>query len=481
MRSFVVLLAASLVAADRPEGPETAQIGYQVKFLEMSGLGWRSSLYSQLQPVARQGSATVWTSSRETASKLAEKAAEVVAAPRVTSLPQVRSTVFQNRTRKISAEVSREADGPVNHASFVGFVPRIEDATEGYSAEFTGRKLDQGVLATLSLVDRRITAVHSVPLTEVLEAKAGHEGETKTPIEVTIQIPEYARTAVSGEWLIPKEGVLVVSLGVHTVADSQGKAVVHERLAVVEADEAEGPQPSRMENGISSLDLSRLRLNARIGHFGGIALPMSSPVLPSHSLPRSLDATGQPVELPPLPEEKTITMLPGSSEPCASPQARSETVTAGALPWRKSQNRDLEASRTGYGAEPIDPNSVKFFPTSEDFPWANTQASQARAHALASDDKAPAPPCCDSGAYCTEDDSASTDNKAPEAAKPIRFAIPLSATSRIEFTAKITPNPSVPAASPPTPSPSSTIGVRSRPMDSGRTRAKSPRIWNFDD
>ncbi|MCA1684498.1 MAG: hypothetical protein LC745_00630, partial [Planctomycetia bacterium] len=74
MRWFVALLAASLLGADRPRGAETPAIAYQLKIVEMNGLGWRSSLYSQLQPVARQGSATVWTATRETANRLADRA-----------------------------------------------------------------------------------------------------------------------------------------------------------------------------------------------------------------------------------------------------------------------------------------------------------------------------------------------------------------------------------------------------------------------
>ena len=41
-----------------------------------------------------------------------------------------------------------------------------------------------------------------------------------------------------GEWLIPRGEALLVSFGAHTVADKDGKAVVKERLAIIEADEA---------------------------------------------------------------------------------------------------------------------------------------------------------------------------------------------------------------------------------------------------
>ena len=313
MRSIVVLLAASLIGADGPRAVERPMLTYQVKVLQMDGLGWRTSLQSQLQPVARQGAATVWTASKETASAVAEKAAKLISAPKVTSDPLVRNTVFNDSTRKIVAEVSRQANGPVNHASRVGFVPRIEDASEGWSAEVTGRKIDQGVLATLALEDRQITAVHTVPLKETLESEQG-EDRGKTPVEVTIQIPEYARTSVSGEWLIPRDGVLIVSLGVHTVADARGKAVVRERLAVIEADTVEG-HPGTLKAGPVTLTLPLFR-NVGVGRPAEIPLPLAAPALPSRSLPTGVDASGQPVPLPPLPVDKsTVTSLPGSSEP----------------------------------------------------------------------------------------------------------------------------------------------------------------------
>src|SRR4029077_5043872 len=129
----------------------------------------------------------------------------------------------------------------------------------------SGRALDQGVLATLTLEDRQITAVHTVPLPEVVEPKAGEKGE-KGPVNVTIQIPEYARTSVSGEWLIPRDGVLVVSLGVHTAADPKGKAVAHERLIVVEAETISG-QPGTMTAGAlnMNMNISQLRNVTQIG------------------------------------------------------------------------------------------------------------------------------------------------------------------------------------------------------------------------
>ena len=54
---------------------------------------------------------------------------------------------------------------------------------------------------------------------------------------VALEFPEIANQEVLGEWLIPKGECLLVSFGPHTVADKDGRAIVKERLAVIEADE----------------------------------------------------------------------------------------------------------------------------------------------------------------------------------------------------------------------------------------------------
>ena len=58
---------------------------------------------------------------------------------------------------------------------------------------------------------------------------------------VTVEVPEIGSQEIAGEWLIPNDGILLVSFGPHTVADKDGKAVIRERLAIVEADEAAEP------------------------------------------------------------------------------------------------------------------------------------------------------------------------------------------------------------------------------------------------
>ena len=103
--------------------------------------------------------------------------------------------------------------------------------------------------------------MHSIPQTEALlpssckttrtAAEIGRDvlnvvlaqqpRESTQSITCSVQVPEISQAKVEGEWLIPNNGVLIVSLGVKTVADDEGKAVVRERVAVIEANPAMMP------------------------------------------------------------------------------------------------------------------------------------------------------------------------------------------------------------------------------------------------
>ena len=247
------LLALALLAAEGPSsGPPGEPISFQVRMMTVVGLDWRAEAYPRLQPVARQGTSTVWTTDHALADDLAASARWSVAAqsePTSSNFGKT-SPVFY------VAHVGRSADGPINGASAVSFQPEMGRVDAGFQANIRGRKLDQGVLARLTLQETYVKAVHTVGLKETCrtpdkinvdftapEAKEGVKGfqviqtSTKgkeTQVTAQVQLPEVVRTKVEGEWLIPTDGVLLISLGVDTSADEHGKAIVIERLAVLE-------------------------------------------------------------------------------------------------------------------------------------------------------------------------------------------------------------------------------------------------------
>jgi hypothetical protein len=338
MRILIGLLALSLLGADGPASPRPQQtISYELRVVELDSLDWRAEVYPKIQTVTHQGAATVWTAPREVAEQIVKVVesrpnGHILSAPKVIALADAPAHVSTGTSRNVVTEMTRVADGPVNHASTVAWVPKVENNREGISATFAGRKLDQGVLIRFTLDDTRVVSMHEVKLTEVQEPAQGKPGEKRwDKMDVHFQVPEVARGEVTGEWLIPNEGVLVVSLGVRTVPEKDGKAGVRERLALLEAKLIDTPQAAQSHAGLRPLvegfgELDRWVNTASTpipAVFSAIPWPtMPTPAVPSRSLPQSLDAQGMLVGLPPLPYENHVppTTMPDSSEPCATPQ-----------------------------------------------------------------------------------------------------------------------------------------------------------------
>jgi hypothetical protein len=117
--------------------------------------------------------------------------------------------------------------------------------------------------------------------------------------------------------------MLLVSFGPHTVLGKDGKAVVRERLAIVEAEAAaEVPEPRT----------SWVPTPRRVPRLDAVppqAMPapalrpsLPAPVVPSRSIPQGIHADGTPADLPPLPPDEAEEPDSQSAEPMASPQTK---------------------------------------------------------------------------------------------------------------------------------------------------------------
>jgi hypothetical protein len=211
-----------------------------------------------------------------------------------------------------------------------------------------------------------VAAVHRVAVSEAVEheaccdeeaccdddsdnAKCGSCCGCVGAIKSRIEVPEVAHAALGGEWLIPGEGALVLSLGVRTTGDAAGKAIVSERLVLIEAS---GPGDSCVEQASLGRPLTEVHpaIACPMAPPAGIPMPMQMPAMPSRSLPQALSADGSPLPLPPLPEDATTpSSLPGSAEPCASPQKS----------HKKPGDSTLDFSSTKAGYVPA-PNLKRF-------------------------------------------------------------------------------------------------------------------------
>jgi hypothetical protein len=189
--------------------------------------------------------------------------------------------------------------------------------------------------------------------TEALNGSGGQAHAT-TGQSVQLRVPEIGRGEIAGEWLIPRDEVLLVGFGPHTVADKDGKAVIREQLALITAEEVV-PRAAHGELEVPTPPHAMPRLarpaEATASASPSTALPM--PAVPSRSLPQGVNADGTAADLPPLPDEvKPETSSSESSDPRPSPQAKRpqpEASPTGKAPAKPAAVKDAKATKAAFG------------------------------------------------------------------------------------------------------------------------------------
>lgn len=247
------VLAVAMGVAGPAWGAEPGTIEYRVRFLDVDGLTWRESLASQFHRVKTEGPATAWTAPRHVGESLAKSGAKILAAPAC--------LVEENKKAEIRWSAT-EGKG---------------DAQSRLA--MSGRKLDQGVLTHIVVEDGSLA-----------EKKA----DGARPVDV-------ARGKVEGEWLVPHDQILVLSLGIQSVPGGEGNAV-RERLAIIEP----------------KLKVAETKPAVAVG-------PAR---MPSRNTPVAVHPDGRVAELPaPAPEDPAVSTTSGetvrpSPQTIGTPQAR---------------------------------------------------------------------------------------------------------------------------------------------------------------
>ena len=318
------LVALALWGADPvPPAVEPGEmITCEVEVMTIEGLAWRAKCYPMLKPAARQGTATIWTADRALKAILEkESVGKTFKAPKVTSAPLAVATVNSDETQDYIRHVQRVSDGPINGSTELSFVPELGTIRQGFSATYSGQRLDQGVMARVKFAEAHVGALHTFPLFEqIVATKPTTAGTAPQPtnLQTTVQIPEVFLSEIQGQWLVPNDGILLISAGVNTVANAEGKAVVHERLAILDFG---GPTEPACNAQSAMLPACRVDGNTAVAMEN--AANLSMPRVPDRSFPEARDKDGNVYELPPLPEAYASNDLnqisPGS--PLASAQS----------------------------------------------------------------------------------------------------------------------------------------------------------------
>ncbi len=223
----------------------------QMQMTTVGGLAWRTAAYSRLTSIGQKGSSTIWIADRAFKADITggnDAQFQTVEAPKITTFNDATGTVMNRGPFQYIGDVERVADGPINQATKLAFSPKGASVEIGFTSQFTVRRLDQGVLAQIKVAETHISAMHRVGVSEFIYPPQEEASTALTPagkqvfqhfikadaatVSAPLMLPEVASSEVEGEWLVPNDAILIISMGIDTVTAADGKSVVQERLAI---------------------------------------------------------------------------------------------------------------------------------------------------------------------------------------------------------------------------------------------------------
>ncbi len=210
-------------------------VAFEIRDIRVSSPEWRGKLFVRMQPVSRQEGAAVWSLDPASFKELvdlcqADPRSNVVQAPKMITRVGDPARMTSEETHQYVASVKRVADGPPNRATKLAFEPQLDKVHNGVRVNVLSSRLKgQNLFARVVIDENRLVANHTVKYTEAVQPKPGadpevakasfldrlnpNRGPRAAAMNATIQVPEVDSRRVEGEWLIPGDGALLVSLG----------------------------------------------------------------------------------------------------------------------------------------------------------------------------------------------------------------------------------------------------------------------------
>ncbi len=192
--------------------PKEPVVTYDVRFVELTGLAWRSELHDRLKAIGRQGPYTVWAVDEETFREITRRG-KVVQAPRVTAFSDAKATISSGFKRTIVTgfrEATPDDESKSPEGSPKQPVADTETIPDHLEVSFTGHQVAGGVLVRAKIEGSRIVSIADNPVPT--RVASGRQGVGR---DLVVQIPEIIQSHFEGEWLAPVDSVLIVGLGVH--------------------------------------------------------------------------------------------------------------------------------------------------------------------------------------------------------------------------------------------------------------------------
>ena len=241
-------------------------VAFEIRDIRVSSPEWRGKLILRMQPVTRQEGGVLLRGVNTSPKELldlcqADPRSNVLQAPTMSARVGDPARMTSEETHQYVASVKRVADGPPNRATKLAFEPQLDKVHNGVRVNILSSQLKgQNLFARVVIDENRLVAIHTVKYTEAVQPKPGadpevsrasfldrlnpNHGPRAAAMNATIQVPEVDSRRVEGEWLIPSDGALLVSLGPRALHDRgfQQKGYEEHLIAVTARPFAEPAQ-----------------------------------------------------------------------------------------------------------------------------------------------------------------------------------------------------------------------------------------------
>jgi hypothetical protein len=210
-------------------------VSFEIRDIRVTSPDWRGKFLTRLQLVTRQESVAVWALDQVGYQQLldhclADPRTNVLQAPKMVAAVGGPARMSSEEAVSYVAAVVRKADGPPNQATRVAFEPQVDKVHNGVRVHVLSSQIkDNSLFARMVIEEHWLVAFHTTTYSEIVRPKGSPDravvrtsfldrlnpprGPQPAAINATIQVPEVDSRRIEGEWRIPSNGALLVSLG----------------------------------------------------------------------------------------------------------------------------------------------------------------------------------------------------------------------------------------------------------------------------
>lgn len=320
------------------------QYTYEVCFLDLGTLDWRSDACSGLKMVDQQQGSMIWLADDGALSSLLTRCQEdatgnVLQAPKVTSPAGATACIANEEHRNFVAHLEKLTEGPAGHFTSLAFRPHVRTIDEGCKLSISGTPAERGTKLNVCLDETRFLAFH----TAIVKGQIEPQGDGRPDrLNAQCQVPEVAQKHVAGTWTVPAGQNLVVSLGARTVEQGRmRKKAVRETLVVIT------PRAACGDSLIGPIVLPK------VAKIDPVVLPAAAqepapadarplPPLPTRELPPAATPDGTPVAATLPDDAHREPEADDSAEPRPTPQAKHVAPIVGEIEVAAEVTKQVE-------------------------------------------------------------------------------------------------------------------------------------------